>query len=339
MKKIRLLHYGIGHDHSNQFMECIKHFPDVFELVGVCEPNEGMKKIFGHLPVYSDVRWLTEDEAFAMTDIDAVIVEAYDLDLVRYAQKCADKGWHIHMDKAAGTDICAFKKLLETVKEKGLVFQMGYMFRYNPFVKKAKEMQKRGELGEIYHIDAFMNTCFNEEKREWLSKLLGGDMLYLGCHMIDLVYSFWGVPKRIIPFNKATGRDGLYLTDNACAVLEYEKGVALVRASAVEINGFGRRQFVLCGEKATVEINPLEGPPRARICTIDKASTYHDQAEESIATGFQNKDRYEEMMMDFASYVRGEKQNPFTLDYEYQLQKMILAACGEDVDYKVEEKI
>ena len=343
MKKIRVLHYGIGHDHSDQFLGCIKHFSEVFELVGVCEPNEEMKKNFAHLPVYNGVRWLSEEEAFTMTDIDAAIVEAYDLDLVRYAQKCADKGWHIHMDKAAGTDLPAFKKLLQTVKEKRLVFQTGYMFRYNPFVKQAKALAQSGGLGEIYHIDAFMNTYFHKEKREWLSKLLGGDMLYLGCHMIDLVYYFWGVPKRIIPFNKATGRDELHLVDNACAVFEYEKGVALVRASAVEVNGFGRRQFVVCGEKATVEINPLEGPPRARVCTLDKMSrpyaNYNDCAEEQVATGFQNKDRYEEMMLDFVSYIRGEKQNPFTLDYEYQLQKMILASCGETVDYSAEENI
>lgn len=45
------------------------------------------------------------------------------------------------------------------------------------------------------------------------------------------------------------------------------------------------------------------------------------------------------MMLDFAAYVRGEKTNPYTYEYEYQLQKMILAACGQDIDYKMEEVI
>ena len=47
----------------------------------------------------------------------------------------------------------------------------------------------------------------------------------------------------------------------------------------------------------------------------------------------------DEMMLDFAAYVRGEKTNPYTYEYEYQLQKMILAACGQDIDYKIEEVI
>ena len=298
-----------------------------------------MRKERSNFPVYNDVRWLTEEEMFAMTDIDAALVEAYELDLVKYAQKCADKGWHIHMDKAAGTDIQAFKKLLQTVKQKNLVFQMGYMFRYNPMVKRALAMQQSGELGDIVHIDAFMNTRFGQEKREWLTPFLGGDMLYLGCHMIDLVHLFWGVPERIIPLNKCTGIDGVYATDNASAVFEYKKGVAFVRASAVEINGYGRRQFVVCGEKATVEINPMEGPPRVRVCTLENSSTYKECAEETRMLGFTNNNRYEEMMQDFAAYVYGEKKNPFTLNYEYQLQKLILAACGQDIDYKRMEEI
>ena len=339
MKKIKIVHYGIGHDHSPQYLDCIKQFPDLFEIVGICEPNERIRKECSNFPAYEGIRWLSEDQMFSLTDIDAAIIEAHDLDLVKYAQKCADKGWHIHMDKAAGTDIDAYRKLLSTIRKKGLTFQTGYMFRYNPMVVKALEMLKSNQLGKIFHVDAFMNTRFDATKREWLSALTGGDMLYLGCHMIDLVYMFWGVPKRIIPFNKSTGLDRLDTIDNACAVLEYESGVALVRASAVEVNGFGRRQFVVCGEKATVEINPLEGPPRARICTLDESHPYQDRAKVFEDKSFINPNRYEQMMQDFYYYVNGIKENPFTLEYEYQLQKMILSACGQQLDFITIENI
>ena len=42
--------------------------------------------------------------------------------------------------------------------------------------------------------------------------------------------------------------------------------------------------------------------------------------------------RYDTMMISFAEYVRGEKQNPFTYEYERKLHKVILKACGEKVD-------
>ena len=41
----------------------------------------------------------------------------------------------------------------------------------------------------------------------------------------------------------------------------------------------------------------------------------------------------DEMMLDLAAMVRGEKQNPYSYEYEYQLHRCILASCGEDIDY------
>ena len=40
-------------------------------------------------------------------------------------------------------------------------------------------------------------------------------------------------------------------------------------------------------------------------------------------------DRYDNMMRAFAEYVNGEKENPFTPDYELELYKTILKCCGE----------
>ena len=38
--------------------------------------------------------------------------------------------------------------------------------------------------------------------------------------------------------------------------------------------------------------------------------------------------RYEAMLTAFAEMVRGEKENPYTLDYELELFKTILKCCG-----------
>ena len=39
-------------------------------------------------------------------------------------------------------------------------------------------------------------------------------------------------------------------------------------------------------------------------------------------------DRYDDMMSSFASMVRGETENPYTPDYELELYKTVLKACG-----------
>ncbi len=38
--------------------------------------------------------------------------------------------------------------------------------------------------------------------------------------------------------------------------------------------------------------------------------------------------RYDGMMAGFASFVRGEKENPYTPDYELEVYKTVLRACG-----------
>ena len=39
-------------------------------------------------------------------------------------------------------------------------------------------------------------------------------------------------------------------------------------------------------------------------------------------------DRYDGMMAGFAAYVRGERENPYTLAYELELYQTILRSCG-----------
>jgi hypothetical protein len=42
------------------------------------------------------------------------------------------------------------------------------------------------------------------------------------------------------------------------------------------------------------------------------------------------------MMRSFAQMVLGEKENPWSYEYELQLYRIVLAACGVDIDYKKE---
>ena len=43
------------------------------------------------------------------------------------------------------------------------------------------------------------------------------------------------------------------------------------------------------------------------------------------------------MLAAFAAMVRGEKQNPWSYEYEWKLYRTVLAACGVDIDYKSDE--
>jgi predicted dehydrogenase len=154
-------------------------------------------------------------------------------------------------------------------------------------------------------------------------------MYILGSHLIDLVVYILGKPAKIHSFLKHTNLDNIDLPDNNLAVLEYEKALARIFVSSVEVNGFGRRQFVVSGSKGTVNICPIERPTTMTYSDTEIAdATYEDR---KIFIPFQDNTvdgRYDEMMKDFYSYIIGEKENPFTFEHEYDVQEVIDSVIG-----------
>ncbi len=239
---------------------------------------------------------------------------------------CIDAGKHIHLDKPAGQDIAAYARLLSDAEAGHLTVQLGYMYRYNPAVQYCLAKVKDGTLGELFAVDAVMSTEHPAEYRRWLRNFQGGTLYIFGCHLIDLVLSLWGMPESITAYQKKTFFDSVDVYDNGFAVLNYRQGVATVRASSVEVNGFGRRQLVVCGSKGSIEIKPLERPTVLCLTLKDYSSPYCDK--KKIIPLPETAGRYDEMMLDFAKMVRGERKNPYSSAYELTLQKAILKACG-----------
>ena len=117
----------------------------------------------------------------------------------------------------------------------------------------------------------------------------------------------------------------------AFAVFKYKNGLSFLRTSGREVDGFARRQLVITGTQGTVEVKPLEiSLPRTPEHHYALATGWRESLEDSPATQGTSDvyDRYADMMRAFASYVRGEKTNPYTLDYELELFKVVLACCG-----------
>ena len=200
MKKIKIAQIGTGHDHAADVFVTLNALSDVFEVVGYAEvPEDNIQSVWAQnyyeqkREVYKNAKKYSVDEILSMDDLDAVVVETFDLNLVKYAQKAADAGLCVHMDKAAGESAEEFEILLSTIKRKNLVFNIGYMYRFNPMLRQAFERIQKGEIGNVHSIDAEMSCYYPADKREWLGQFQGGMMQYLGCHMVDLLVRMQGI--------------------------------------------------------------------------------------------------------------------------------------------------
>ncbi len=340
MRRVRIAQIGTSSgSHGNSIFRSLKTQSDVFEVVGFAFPEGEREKFPERMAEFEGYREMTVEEILNDPTIEAVTVETEELYLTDYALRAAECGKHIHMEKPGGISQSEFERLISTVKSKKTVFHTGYMYRYNPAINKLMEQIRRGELGEIISVEAGMNCRHPEKLRQWLKNFPGGMLFFLGCHLIDLVLQIQGAPMKIHPFSRPTGLDGVDADDFGMAVLEYPHGVSVVKTTAIEKGGFARRELVVTGTEKTVEIRPLEmyGDPELQFTTVTEYDS-DDWGNRGTTYTTDQFNRYDGMMASFAAMVRGEKENPYTYDYESELHKTVLRCCGgyEDESYSGE---
>ncbi len=209
------------------------------------------------------------------------------------------------------------------------------MFRYNPAILRALEIAKSGELGKLISVEAQMSQCYHGDMLQMLEKQPGGMMFYLGCHLADVVYSFMGEPLEVLPFNTASGLENPNAKDFGLALLKYEHGYSMIKTVACEVSGDARRQLVVSGTKGTIEIKPIECPtekagtvcPNKIFMSITKTGHSSDFENRAEIIDFQIFGRYDDMMIDFAKIVAGEKKNEFDYERELAVYRLITEIC------------
>ena len=154
-------------------------------------------------------------------------------------------------------------------------------------------------------------------------------MYILGSHLVDLIVYILGDPQKVFSFLKKSQLDGVDAEDNNLAVLEYDKAIARVFVSSVEVNGWGRRQFMVSGSMGTVNIIPMEKAGCMTYSDTNIASNCYAVMKELVPVKDVPMDcRYDEMVQDFYQYIMGTKENPFTYEHDYLVQKVLDKIVG-----------
>jgi predicted dehydrogenase len=334
MRKLNVIQIGTGHAHAGMAMRSLRRQSDIFNVLGYVEPQ-------GFTPGenYEGLKEYSLEEAFAIPDLDAAIVETDEKELTKYAMLAAQRGLAVYMDKPGGDVPEEFEAFIDYVEAHKTVFSTGYMYRYSPAVKELMRMVKAGELGEITHVEAQMNCVYGKKLREWLGRYQGGMMFFLGCHLVDLILRIQGEPLEIIPFNHASNYEDIHTNDCGFAVFKYPNGVSFAKTTTVEIGGFYRRQLVVSGTKGTVEINPIEYYAGGDVSCLKAdmyVTTLDDYKEKGWAARGEKRtfgpfDRYNEMLADFARAVRGEPNQVVAPEEERRVYRAVMKACGKDL--------
>jgi predicted dehydrogenase len=212
---------------------------------------------------YSDYRKLLEDKR-----VEAVIIATPLHEHYRMAVDAIDAGKHVYVEKTMTYDIDQAISLEKKVMEHpGLVFQVGYQYRYYGLYRRVKEMIDAGWLGDVIQYECQYHRNSNwrnpvtdpslERQVNWkmYNEYSGGLMSELCSHQIDVLHWFTGSSPLFVSGMGGIDywKDGRETWDNVRALFEFPGGVK-ANVSSILSNAYKGYSLRVLGSNATVEI-------------------------------------------------------------------------------------
>lgn len=328
-RKIKVGQIGTAHPHAEGKIKTLRKLTDWYEVVGIVEADAERRKDAQKDSSYEGLKWMTEEQLLNTPGLQAVAVEDTHHGLVPAAMRCVEAGMHVHLDKPPGESLSAFKRVLDEATRRKLAVQPGYMYRYNPGFQLCFKAVRQGWLGEIFEVHGVMSkTVSRSSRKRWL-QYRGGTMFNLGSHLIDALVAVLGKPDKVTAYVRSTKPQWDNLRDNQLAVFEYPQATATIRSAVMEVEGGRRRQFVVCGDKGTVDIRPLEAP-KVRLALDGPRGKYVEGYQDVKMPKMPG--RYDEQLIDFARVIRGEKQLDYSASHDLIVHEALLLASGLDLE-------
>ena len=196
MKKIKWGIIGLGNiarSFSEGFFDV-----DNSKLMSVSSLNKSKIDYFkNRFSIDKDYIFPQYDDLLNCTDIDIVYITLPNNLHYEWVEKCIEKNKRILIEKPAFMKLENALSVKKKINEKNLFFSEGYMYRYNPLIKKAVEIIQSGEIGKAKRMESsFCENILTKRKfiffkkarkidknsRLFNAKLGGGCILDLGCY-------------------------------------------------------------------------------------------------------------------------------------------------------------
>ena len=325
-RKVRMAQYGTKHSHAEGVLKVTLANADV-DFVGVYEPDplrRDQLKTSGRKP-WSQVRWIDDvTEVLEDSTIAAISSEGANSESLDHTEAIVDAGKHVFFDKPAGEDYPRFQRIVARARERGLLVQLGYMFRYHDGFSRIAEWARSGFLGHVFAIRGHMSTIATEEQRTRFEARHGGIFYDLAGHMLDQIVWILGRPLKVNSFLRHDDTVAPDFKDNTLAVFEFGDAMAIVDIAAIEPTP-GPRRFEVYGTDGWATMEPFEPAETLRVC-LREPKAGHPAGISTIK--IEDRPRYVASLAAFLEDIRGEKQPDRTLDHELLVQETLLRATG-----------
>ena len=314
---------GTAHSHAIGHLEAIRESPN-YSFVAAAEPDPALLAEARANPRWQGVQWVAVQDILADPKVGMVCVETDPLDALPHAQACVAAGKHTKIDKPPGVNLDLLKRIYREAQDRGLVVQIGYVYRYNPAFRLAHRAIRDGWLGPVRSVLCQMNDMQTPESRRRLDRYPGGQMYEICCHMIDALVWLMGTPTRVSSVLRRTRPRQDQLEDDVVATFEFDQALATVKSHTRD----GQRFFHVYGEVGSIQI---DNPDRPRVrLSLSEPNDEFSSGTRTVPVGPSR--RYLPDLDDLAGAIReGRWVEHFSPEHDVAVQRALLQACGMGV--------
>ena len=319
---------GAWHSHTSMHVREAAQRPDEVQFAGMYDPDPDViasnkKRWAGYFP---DIHIFPTIEAVLNSDVDAVVIEGQVYENLGYARQALEAGKHVSMEKPAGTDMEELVQVSELAKSKGLTFQKGYMWRYNPAVSRIIELARSGAFGDIFYYRGHI-----PKPKSWYPELVKDISIYHGDlyfemagHLVDIMMILMGEPKEVHPvLGRHYDADRRWV-DNAVVVHEFDRGLGTIDTASMHIDASLTRRIEVYGTKGTAVHSPI-GSNNLSLCFEETDAGAQKRLQDITIDPPSDSPT---LLRELAACTRGGKQPDYSLEHDIAVQRVLFEGCG-----------
>ncbi len=144
-------------------------------------------------------------DLFNCQDVDVIYIATPHTSHKEWSIKAMNHGKHVLCEKPMGMKRSDVVEMISVAKKNRVFLMEALWSRFNPTLKKVKELVEIGEIGELgyVHADFAFYALDRPEEGRVLNPNLGGGSLYdIGIYPIFLSYLLLGKPEKILSSSK-----------------------------------------------------------------------------------------------------------------------------------------
>ncbi|HDI42740.1 MAG TPA: Gfo/Idh/MocA family oxidoreductase [Candidatus Bathyarchaeota archaeon] len=150
LKKLKVAVIGVGFWGKNH-LRVLNEIPQA-EIVAVCDIDEERARTAAErykVEYYTDSRKLHKE-----VDVDAVTICTWSTTLAKEAKRALKAGRHVLVEKPMASSVREAQEIAKIAEKEDLLLTVGFIERFNPAVRRAKQLIEQGKAGSVVSLTA-----------------------------------------------------------------------------------------------------------------------------------------------------------------------------------------